>query len=63
MVQASFIFLAAPIERLIYAYQDDFVLRSLGFGETSILLGSGAMLGVLGAALAVSRHLHQIEPR
>ena len=62
MVHASLMFLSTPIERLMHAYQGEFVISGLGLGESLILLGSGALLGVLGAALAVSRHLRQIEP-
>jgi len=62
MVQISLIFLSSPIERLLHSYQNEFYLVGLGFVETLILLASGAFLGVLGAGIAVGRHLHQIEP-
>lgn len=62
MVQLSLIFLSGPIERLLHSYQNEFYLSGLGFAETLILLASGAFLGVLGAGIAVGRHLHRIEP-
>lgn len=62
MVQISLVFLSSPIERLLHSYQNDFYLVGLGFVETLILLASGAFLGVLGAGIAVGRHLHRIEP-
>lgn len=54
--------LSAPVSRLAELYQSGFRLQGLNFRETLlILLGSG-ILGLLGAALAVSKHLHAIEP-
>lgn len=55
--------LEAPIVRLIDLYQSDFVLLGLGFGNTFGLWFLGALLGLLGAWIAVSRHLYDIEPR
>ncbi|MEO2177257.1 MAG: permease-like cell division protein FtsX, partial [bacterium] len=63
MVQASLLFLSEPIERLLLSYQEEFTLIGLGASETAVLLGIGCILGVLGAALAVGRHLHRIEPQ
>jgi len=62
MVQASLSFLTVPIERLIHSYQNDFILKGLGVPETGVLLLIGAFLGIFGAAVAVGRHLHEIEP-
>jgi cell division transport system permease protein len=44
-------------------YGSPFTLRGLGLGESAVLLGGGALLGCLGAALAAARHLRAIEPR
>ncbi len=63
MVQVSLLFLAPPIRNLMQSYHDDFSISGLGIAETAALLVVGAFLGVLGATLAVGRHLHQIEPR
>jgi cell division transport system permease protein len=63
MVQGSLVFLAVPIERMILSYDEKFILSGLGLSESALLLGLGCILGISGAALAVGRHLHQIEPR
>ena len=55
--------LDAPVRDLAGLYGSDFRLRALSLGETLGLLGSGAVLGWLGAWLAAQRHMAQIEPR
>ena len=62
LVGASLVFLSAPIEMLLASYQGDFVVTGLSGGESLLLLLLGSGLGILGAALAVGRHLRQIEP-
>lgn len=62
LVGASLVFLSAPIEMLLASYQGDFVVAGLSGGESLLLLMLGSGLGILGAALAVGRHLRQIEP-
>lgn len=54
--------LAAPVAQLAALYHSDFVLPSLGAGRALALLLAGAVLGWLGAWLAVGRHLSAIEP-
>lgn len=63
MVQVSLLLLSGPVDRLVRSYDDEFALVGLGPGATLILLATGALLGILGAGLAVGRHLHEIEPR
>lgn len=63
MVQCSLLFLSGPVDRLLRSYEDQFELIGLGGGTSLILLLSGAVLGILGATLAVRRHLHEIEPQ
>ncbi len=62
LVQGSLLFLSAPVETLAQSYRDDFVLSGPGVFESLIILGAGAGLGILGALVAVSRHLNEIEP-
>ena len=62
LVQGSLLFLSAPVEILAQSYRDDFALSGLGFLESLFVLAIGSSLGVLGALLAVGRHLSQIEP-
>jgi cell division transport system permease protein len=54
--------LTGPIDQLADLYQSDFRLRGLNFVEGATILGLAAFLGLLGAAFAVSKHLHTIEP-
>lgn len=62
LAQASLFFLAGPVELLAQSYSDDFALQGPGLMQSLFLLIVGAALGVLGALLAVSRHLSDIEP-
>ncbi|MDZ7686712.1 MAG: permease-like cell division protein FtsX [Gammaproteobacteria bacterium] len=63
MVQVSLMFLSGPVDRLLRSYEDEFDLAGLGVAATLVLVGTGGLLGILGAALAVRRHLHLIEPQ
>lgn len=63
MVQASLLFLSGPVDRLVQSYHDQFALAGMGVGASLVLLLVGGALGIAGASLAVSRHLHEIEPR
>jgi len=54
--------LAGPTERLAVAYGSPFQLQGLGVAETAVLVLAGAGLGLLGAWVAVGRHLREIEP-
>ncbi len=63
LVQGSVRFLSAPVELLAQSYRNEFVLQGLEFNEMLLLCGAGILLGVLGAVLAVGRHLSEIKPR
>lgn len=54
--------LSEPVNRLATLYQSDYRLAMLDGLTTLVLLGSSVLLGLAGAWLAVSRHLHAIEP-
>lgn len=54
--------LSGPINELAGHYGSDFDLRWLGGFMFMILPFAGTTLGILGAWLAVGRHLHLIEP-
>ncbi|MEM0953431.1 MAG: permease-like cell division protein FtsX [Pseudomonadota bacterium] len=56
-------FLRGPLSALALLYQSDFALRGLGAAGSLGLLSAGAILGLLGAWLAVTRHLGEIQPR
>jgi len=62
LLSGGLYWLSGPVERLISLYGSDFVLHSLGFTDTLLLIFDGVILGWLGAWLAVSRHLSSIEP-
>ena len=55
--------ISGPVERLAELYQSFFHLIGLGFVGLVALLLIGAGLGLLGAWLAVARHLSSIEPK
>ena len=63
MVEGSLWFLASPVNRLVQSYNDSFSLMGLHAGATLALLVGGGILGVMGAGIAVRRHLHDIAPR
>ena len=54
---------SGSVTQLAGLYQSGFELRGLGLIDTIGLLVTGALLGWLGAWLAVMRHLDEIEPR
>lgn len=62
LVWLGFVLLAEPVERLTVLYSDAFHLRSLGAWQSLVLVGGGALLGLVGSWLSVGRHLAAIEP-
>ncbi len=62
LVELAFLQLHGPVRHLAGLYQSGFSLQTLSVAETFALIGIGAMLGLLGAGLAVGRHLSAIEP-
>jgi cell division transport system permease protein len=62
LVELAFLQLRQPVRHLAGLYQSGFSLQTLSFTENLSLLATGALLGLLGAWLAVSRHLAAIEP-
>jgi cell division transport system permease protein len=55
--------LRAPLAELASLYQSSFALRGLSATRSLLLLAAGSGLGLLGAWLAVARHLTAIQPR
>ncbi|WP_101758557.1 permease-like cell division protein FtsX [Oceanicoccus sp. KOV_DT_Chl] len=62
-ISVSLFWLSGPIANLAGLYQSQFQLQGLGIGETLLLWLSSAGLGLIGAWLAVGKHLGAIEPR
>ncbi|MDH5471383.1 MAG: permease-like cell division protein FtsX [Gammaproteobacteria bacterium] len=50
------------VEQLASLYNSGFQLQGLYFNEAMTLIGFSCSLGLLGSWIAVSRHLHEIEP-
>jgi cell division transport system permease protein len=54
--------LAGPVSNLALLYGSSYQLQTAPLDLLLVLLAFGSILGLLGAWLAVSRHLAQIEP-
>lgn len=52
-----------PVSRLARTYGSSFQLMLPRLRELGMLVGAGALLGIVGAWLAAARHLARIEPR
>ena len=62
LVELAFLQLNNPVRQLAGLYESSFRLQMLSFSEGLTLLAAGSLLGLLGAWLAVGRHLSAIEP-
>jgi len=62
LLQLMLMLLTAPVSHLAASYQSEFRLTGLGVDGGLFLVVLGAAIGWLGAWLAVSRHLDDIEP-
>ncbi|MCK4743450.1 MAG: permease-like cell division protein FtsX [Sulfuriflexus sp.] len=62
LVTLSIWLLSGPVSQLATLYDSDYSLSSLDLNSSFILLGLSISLGLAGSWLAVSRHLHAIEP-
>ncbi|HTW74479.1 MAG TPA: permease-like cell division protein FtsX [Steroidobacteraceae bacterium] len=63
IVTAVCLALADPVGHLAAAYGSHFALRGPDRPEIGILIGAGALLGWLGAAIAAGRQIARIQPR
>ncbi len=62
LLTVSLILIAEPLRDLAGLYEHSLHVSALSLGEFLVLLSLSALLGLLGAWLAVSRHLDDIEP-
>lgn len=62
LVTLSIWLLSGPVSQLATLYDSDYSLSSLDLSSSLILLGFSISLGLAGSWLAVSRHLHAVEP-
>jgi cell division transport system permease protein len=63
MSEAVLFWLEAPVKELASLYGSNYQLAGLNFGDAGILLLGSSSLGLIGAWLAVRRHLRAIEVR
>ncbi len=62
LTSLSISLLEGSVAKLAMLYHSDFQLSGLQFNEALSLILFSTLLGVLGSWIAVSRHLHEIEP-
>jgi len=62
LVAGLVLWVEAPVAALVSLYGSSFALAGLGAAGSLALAAAGAGLGLLGAWLAVMRHLREIEP-
>ena len=61
LVQISLWFLRGPVELLAQSYQNAYSLQGLGVIETLGVFVASGLLGIIGAALAVNKHLREMD--
>lgn len=63
LINIILFWLSSPVDRLARAYSSNFDLQGLGFTYSLLLFAISATLGLVGAWVAVGRHISEIEPR
>lgn len=63
LIAIALVMMEQPVARLAGLYGSGFQLSGLGFDGVLAVLASGATFGWLGSAVAVGRHLGEIEPK
>lgn len=63
LLSAGFWWLSAPVAQLADLYQSQFRLQGLGLIESLQLVLIAGLTGLIGAWIAVARHLYLIQPR
>ncbi|MDD5365243.1 MAG: ABC transporter permease, partial [Gallionellaceae bacterium] len=61
IVTGSLLVLEGALDRLAAAWGSQLALQGLGLAESAILIGSAALLGFLGAFLAVNHSLRKLQ--
>jgi len=59
----GFLWLSVPVAQLADLYQSDFRLKGLGLIESLQIILLAGVVGLVGAWIAVARHLYLIQPR
>lgn len=63
ILAGGFLWLSAPVAQLADLYQSQFRLQGLGLIESLQLVLIAGLTGLIGAWIAVARHLYVIQPR
>lgn len=63
LITVSLWLLSGPINQLATLYDSRYSLAGLDMASSLVLLGASILLGLGGSWLAVTRHLHAIEPQ
>ena len=62
LISIALVLLQEPINTLVKLYGSQFELKMMSLKMFSLLIGSSSFLGLVGAWLAVGRHLRHIKP-
>jgi len=62
LVQIALLWVGKPVDELILLYDSQFVLLGVGLKNALVIPLFAGMLGLLGAWLAVSRHIQDVDP-
>ncbi len=63
MLYACLLWISSSVVSLADLYQSQYRVQGLGALGSSVLIGLGSSLGLVGAWIAVSKHLRDIEPK
>lgn len=63
LVEAAMLWMDNPVMELSKLYESEYAIAGLGVSNSFVLILSSSCVGLLGAWVAVSRHLKQIEPK
>lgn len=63
LVQYGLYLLAEPAARLAGLYQSSLAILGLSLRESTMIVGIGLLLGLVGSWFAAARHMRRIEPR
>lgn len=62
LVQIALFWVGQPVDELILLYESQFVLMGIGWANVLVIPIFSGLLGLMGAWLAVSRHIHDVDP-
>jgi len=63
LVQYGLYLLKGPVTRLAGLYQGDISVVSLGLSESSAIIGTSVLLGLIASWFTAARHMRRIEPK